>query len=80
MNQPIPIELLDMNDILGESVIKEIVDRKKEKTKHHGEDFQALFIKKNQGRYQKSTYKKEVVQLLIESFGKLLSITNFYHG
>ena len=55
MNQPIPVEPLDMNDILGESVIKEIVDRKKEKTKHHKEDFQALFIKKNQGRYQKST-------------------------
>ena len=55
MNQPIPVEPLDMNDIVGESVIKEIVDRKKEKTKHHKEDFQALFFKKNQGRYQKST-------------------------
>ena len=48
MNQQIPIEPLDMNDSLGESIIKEIADRKKEKTKHE-EDFQALIIKKNQG-------------------------------
>ena len=48
MNQPVPIEPLDMNDNLGESIIKEIADRKKEKAKHE-EDFQALIIKKNQG-------------------------------
>ena len=40
MNQP--------NDSLGESITKEIAGRKKEKTKHHEEDFQALIIKKNQ--------------------------------
>ena len=36
-----------MNDSLGESIIKEIADRKKEKTKHD-EDFQALMIKRKQ--------------------------------
>ena len=46
MNQPVPIEPVDMNDSLGESIIKEIADRKEEKTKHHDEDFQALIIKK----------------------------------
>ena len=50
MNQP--------NDSLGESITKEIAGRKKEKTKHHEEDFQALIIKKNQEWYQKSTYRK----------------------
>ena len=49
MNQQIPIEPLDMNDSLGESIIKETADGKKEKTKHHEEHFQALIIKKNQG-------------------------------
>ena len=44
MNQPISIKPLDMNDSLGESIIKEVADRKKEKTKHE-EDFQALIIK-----------------------------------
>ena len=44
MNQPISIKPLDMNDSLGESIIKELADRKKEKTKHE-EDFQALIIK-----------------------------------
>ena len=47
MNQPVPIEPLDMNDSLRESIIEEIADRKKEKTKHHEEDFQALIIKKS---------------------------------
>ena len=46
MNQSILIEPLDMNDRLGESIIKEITDRKKEKTKHHEENFQALIVKK----------------------------------
>ena len=46
MNQPIPIEPLDMNDSFGETIVKEKAGRKKEKTKHHEEDFQALFIKK----------------------------------
>ena len=45
MNQPISIKPLDMNDSLGESIIKEVADRKKEKTKHHEEDFQTLIIK-----------------------------------
>ena len=45
MNQQIPVEPLDMNDSLGESIIKEIADGKKEKTKHQ-EHFQALIIKK----------------------------------
>ena len=45
MNQPVSIKPLDMNDSLGESIIKEVADRKKEKTKHHEEDFQALIIK-----------------------------------
>ena len=44
MNQPISIKPLDMNDSLGESIIKEVADRKKEKAKHE-EDFQALIIK-----------------------------------
>ena len=44
-NQPISIKPLDMNDSLDESIIKEVADRKKEKTKHHEEDFQALIIK-----------------------------------
>ena len=47
MNLPIPTEPLDMNDSLGESIIKEIADRKKDKTKHHEEHFQVLIIKKS---------------------------------
>ena len=44
MNPPIPIEPLDMIDSLVDSIIKEIADRKKEKRKHHEEDFQILII------------------------------------
>ena len=46
MNKPILVEPLDMNDSLSGSIRKEIADRKKEKTKHHEEDLQALIIKK----------------------------------
>ena len=77
MKQPIPIEPLDMNESLGESITKERAVREKEKTKNHEEDFPALIIKKNQGWYQKSTYKKAAVVLLIESFGNLLSGNKF---
>ena len=49
MNQPIPKEPLDINDSLGENITKEIADRKKQKIKHHEEDFQGLIIQKNQG-------------------------------
>ena len=50
MNPPIPIEPLDMIDSLVDSIIKEIADRKKEKRKHHEEDFQTLILfKKSQG-------------------------------
>ena len=73
MNQPVPIEPLDMNDSLGESIIKEIADRKKEKTKHHEEDFQADF--KNDIKNPHT--KKAAVKLLIESFGNLLSDSKF---
>ena len=58
MNQPIPIEPLDMNDRLGESIIKEITDRKKEKTKHNEENFQVLIVKKTSRMISKTTYKK----------------------
>ena len=46
MNPPIPIEPLDMIDSLVDSIIKEIADRKKEKRKHHEEDFQTLILLK----------------------------------
>ena len=46
MNQQIPLEPLDMNDSLGESIIKEIADRNKEKTKHHEEDSSKLLLLK----------------------------------
>ena len=59
MNQPIPIEPLDMNDSLGESIIKEIADRKKEKTKHHEEEFQALIIKKIKDNIKNPHTKKQ---------------------
>ena len=59
MNQPIPIEPLDMNDSLGESIIKEIAGRKKEKTKHHEEDFQALIIKKIKNNIKNPHTKKQ---------------------
>ena len=77
MNQPVPIEPLDMNDSLGESIIKEIADRKKEKTKHHEEDFQALIIKKIKDDIKNPHAKKAAVKLLIESFGNLLSDNKF---
>ena len=48
MNQPIPIKPLDMNNSQGKSIMKEIANRKKGKTKHHEEDFQALIMKRNQ--------------------------------
>ena len=57
MNQPVPIEPLDMNDSLGESIIKEMADRKKAKTKHE-EDFQALIIKKIQDDIKNPHTKK----------------------
>ena len=44
MNEPVPIEPLGMNDSLSEIIIKETADRKKQKTKHHVGDFQALII------------------------------------
>ena len=72
MNQPVPIEPLDMNDSLGESIIKEMADRKKAKTKHE-EDFQALIIKKIQDDIKNPHTKKAAVKLLIETFGNLLS-------
>ena len=77
MNQPVPIEHLDMNDSLGESIVKEIADRKKEKTKHHEEDFQALIIKKIKDDIKNPYTKKAAVKLLIESFGNLLSDNKF---
>ena len=73
MNQPVPIEPLDMNDSLGESIIKEIADRKKEKTKNHEEDFQTLIIKKIKDDIKNPLTKKAAVKLLIEFFGNLLS-------
>ena len=47
-----------MNDRLGESIIKEITDRKKEKTKHNEENFQVLIVKKTSRMISKTTYKK----------------------
>ena len=58
-NQPIPIEPLDMNDSLGESIIKEIADRNKEKTKHHEEEFQAFIIKKIKDNIKNPHTKKQ---------------------
>ena len=72
MNQPVPIEPLDMNDSLGESIIKGMADRKKAKTKHE-EDFQALIIKKIKDDIKNPHTKKAAVKLLIETFGNLLS-------
>ena len=46
MNQPILIEPPYMNESLGESIKKEITNRKEEKTKHE-EEFQAFIIKKS---------------------------------
>ena len=76
MNQPIPIEPLDMNDSLGKSIIKEIADWKKEKTKHV-EDLQALIIKKIKDDIKNPHTQKAAVKLLIESFGNVLSDNKF---
>ena len=76
MNQPAPIEPLDMNDSLGESIIKEIAGSKKEKTKHE-EDFQAVIITKIKDDIKNPHTKKPAVKLLIESFGNLLSKNKF---
>ena len=59
MNQSILIEPLDMNDRLGESIIKEITDRKKEKAKHHEENFQALIVKKTSRMISKIHIQKK---------------------
>ena len=59
MNQPIPMEPLDMNNGLGENITKEIADRKKVKTKHHEEDFQALIIKKKSRMISKIHIQKK---------------------
>ena len=77
MNQPIPIEPLDMNDSLGESIIKEMADRKKEKTKHHEHEFQARIIKEIKDDIKNLHTKKPAVKLLIESFKNLLSNNKF---
>ena len=77
MNQPTPKEPLDMNDSLGENIIKEIADRKKEKTKHHEQDFQAFIIKKIKYDTKNRHTKKAVIKLFIESFGNLLSDNKF---
>ena len=77
MNQPIPIEPLDMNDSLGENIIKEMADRKKEKTKHHEDDFQALIIREIKDDIKNLHTKKRAVKLLIESFENLLSNNKF---
>ena len=77
MNQPIPIEPLDMNDSLGESIIKEIAGRKKEKTINYEEEFQALIITKIKDDIKNPHTKKAAVKLLIESFGNLLSDNKF---
>ena len=66
-----------MNDSLGECIVKEIADRKKEKTKDHDEDFQALMIKKIKDNIKNPHTKKVAVKLLIESFEKLLSDNKF---
>ena len=66
-----------MNDSLGECIMKEIADRKKEKTKDHDEDFQALMIKKIKDNIKNPHTKKVAVKLLIESFEKLLSDNKF---
>ena len=76
MNQPIPIEPLDMNDSFGESIIK-IADRKKEKTRHYEEDFKALIIKKIKEDIKRPHNRKAAVKLLIESLGNLLSDNKF---
>ena len=48
-----------MNDRLGESIIKEITDRKKEKTKHHEENFQALIVRKTSRMISKIHIQKK---------------------
>ena len=77
MNQPIPIEPLDMNDSLGESIIKEIAGRKKEKTINYEEEFQALIITKIKDDIKNPHTKNVAVKLLIEFFGNLLSDNKF---
>ena len=72
MNQP--------NDSLGESIIKEIADRKKEKTKHHEEDVQALIIKKIKDDIKNPHTEKAAVKLLIKSFETYSPTPNSYHG
>ena len=68
-----------MIDSLVDSIIKEIADRKKEKRKHHEEDFQTLIIKLKDDIKNRHT-KQPSVKLLIESFGTYSPTTNFYHG
>ena len=68
-----------MIDSLVDSIIKEIADRKKEKRKHHEEDFQTLIIKLKDDIKNRHT-KQPAVKLLIESFGTDSPTTNFYHG
>ena len=52
-----------------ESIIKEIVDRKKEKTKHHEERLQALIIKKTNDDIKNLQTKKTAAKLLMGSLG-----------
>ena len=66
-----------MNDSLGKSIIKEIADWKKDKTKHHQEDLQALIIKKIKDDIKNPHTQKATVKLLIESFGNFLSDNKF---
>ena len=71
MNQSILTELLVMKDSLSESIIKEIVDRKKEKAKHLEEVFQALIIKKIKDDIKNPHTKKAAVELFNRIFWKL---------
>ena len=52
-----------------ESIIKEIADRKKEKTKHHEEHLQALIIKKTNDDIKNLQTKKTAAKLLMGSLG-----------
>ena len=73
---PIQIEQNNSVGCLNDSIIKEITERKKEKSKCY-EDFRTLTIKKLKQDLKNTITREPTIKLLIERFSDLISDAKF---